>query len=665
MSNPLTSIRDTIVLPPTISAFENRYVRRMNRIALGFFMLHVPVFVLVAYFNATGPLLALGLTTAVLVGPALAYVTFDNPRNVSVVYGFTAMLMGGLLVHFGQGPVQIEMHFYFFALIAMLALFGNPTVILTAAVTVALHHLALWYLLPSSVFNYDAPIWVVLVHAAFVVLESVATVFIARSFFDNVIGLEKIVELRTQELDARNQEMRLVLDNVEQGLLTLDRDGVMSSQKSAIVDSWIGTAVEGQRFVDLLAPLAPATATAFEIAFEQTLMGILPLDVCLEQFPTKLKIGSRELSLSYTPITRDDELVQLLVVISDVTAAVERERLEAEQREVVQIFDRLLSDRAGFVEFFEEAQELVGNVASGRMELRALKRAIHTLKGNSLVFGVQSIAELCHEIETRIEEESGVPSEAELEQLAERWHRLEQRLSTVLGDNAGRIEVAPADYHRLLTGALRERPGPELARMVAELKFEPTSRRLERVSEQARRIARRLGKGEIDVRIDHGGLRLDPRRWSTFWSAFLHVVRNAVDHGLEQPQDRERLGKPRAGCLVLSTAREGAEFVIRVADDGKGVDWESVQKRAAAMGVPVASANEIEAALFLDGVSTAAEVTEVSGRGIGMGALRSACSERGGAMAISSNRGSGTTVEFRFPAGEMAPAPADLLCSAA
>jgi hypothetical protein len=186
---------------------------------LAFFALHVPVFALIALFNGTGPLLALGLTSAVLVGPALAYFGLKNPRTVSVVYGFTAMLMGGLLVHFGQGPMQIEMHFYFFALIAMLALFGNPVVILTAAVTVALHHLVLWFLLPSAVFNYQAPIWVVLVHAAFVVLESVAAVFIARSFFDNVIGLEKIVNARTRELDARHREMRLVLDNVDQALL--------------------------------------------------------------------------------------------------------------------------------------------------------------------------------------------------------------------------------------------------------------------------------------------------------------------------------------------------------------------------------------------------------------------------------------------------------------
>src|SRR6185295_3181140 len=118
------------------------------------------------------PLSALLLTCVVMIGPTIAYRMIKHPRALSVVYGITAMLMGGLLVHFGQGPVQIEMHFYFFALLAMLCMFANPMVNIAAALTVALHHLIVWWLLPGSVFNYDAQWWVVLVHAAFVILET-------------------------------------------------------------------------------------------------------------------------------------------------------------------------------------------------------------------------------------------------------------------------------------------------------------------------------------------------------------------------------------------------------------------------------------------------------------------------------------------------------------
>src|SRR5882672_4176535 len=159
-----------LVLPKQITDFERDYLARVNRVALIFFALHAPVFTLIAWLNGTRPGLAAVLTSAVLAGPVLAQSALKNPRAVSVVYGVTAMFMGGLLVHFGQGPVQIEMHFYFFALLAMLCMFANPMVNLAAAVTVALHHLIVWLIIPRSVFNYEAQWWVVLVHAAFVVL---------------------------------------------------------------------------------------------------------------------------------------------------------------------------------------------------------------------------------------------------------------------------------------------------------------------------------------------------------------------------------------------------------------------------------------------------------------------------------------------------------------
>lgn len=164
----MTKIIGFLKLPSEVSDFERSYLRRVNRIALWFFALHLPLFTLIAWLNGTGPALAALLTTAVLLGPIIAQRGLVEPRSVSVVFGITAMFMGGLLVHFGQGPLQIEMHFYFFALIAMCAVFANPMVILAAAVTVTLHHTVVWLVVPRSVFNYSASIWVVAVHAAFV-----------------------------------------------------------------------------------------------------------------------------------------------------------------------------------------------------------------------------------------------------------------------------------------------------------------------------------------------------------------------------------------------------------------------------------------------------------------------------------------------------------------
>jgi two-component system chemotaxis sensor kinase CheA len=666
MSSILRALRRTIVLPDQVSAFERRHLHRMNRIAMAFFAIHVPAFMIVAYFNDTGPLLAAGLTLAVMVGPAIAAKAFDNPRWVSVVYGFTAMLMGGLLVHFGQGPVQIEMHFYFFALVAMLALFGNPMVILVAAVTVALHHLALWLYLPASVFNYDAPVWVVAVHAAFVVLESVAAIFISRSFFDNVIGLEKIVDARTRELDSRNKAMRLVLDNVEQGCLTLDREGRMSPEYSSALERWFGTPEPDARFVDYFEPKAPGTAVAFECGWDQVLDGILPLDVAIDQMPRAAEIDGRSYELSYTPILGGEELQQMLVVVTDVTAARDRERLQAEQQETATMLDRVVSDRAGFLEYYAEATELVNAITSDAIEdVGALERAVHTLKGNSMIFGVHTVAALCHELESTMVGERRRPSLSERTRLGDRWGRLRKTLDGIFGDGEHqRIEVEVGQYRELLEACLRSERHDVLTTMVAGLCLEPTAARLGRVGEQARRIAQRLGKGDIQIDIEDEMLRLEPKRWAAFWSAFVHVVRNAVDHGLETAQAREQTGKVAEGTLRLRTHLDGGEFVIELADDGRGIDWERVADRARAKGIDVSTPESLAEALFIDGVTTTDRVTEFSGRGVGLGAVRDATRSRGGDVVVHSKPGEGTRFEFRFPATAMAPAPAELLAAA-
>src|SRR5690606_28516469 len=140
---------------------------------------------------------------------------------------------------------------------------------------------------------------------------------------------------------------------------------------------------------------------------------------------------------------------------------------------------------------------------------------------------------------------------------------------------------------------------------VTNLKLEPTAVRLERIAGQARSVASRLGKGELDITIEASNLFLDPERWGSFWSSFIHVVRNCVDHGLERPETRRELGKATHGRLELATRLEGQSVVIEIADDGAGIDWDRVRDKAKELGLPHADRAELEEALFGDGLTTA------------------------------------------------------------
>ena len=638
-----------LILPSEITAFERRYLDRVNRIALWFFVLHVPVLVAVAALNDTGPLRALALSMAVVAGPVLAKYSLSNPRAVSIVHGIAAMFMGGVLVHFGQGPMQIEMHFYFFALLAMCAVFGNPMVIIAAAVTVALHHLIVWLVIPRSVFNYDASAWVVVVHAAFVVLESIAACFISRSFFDNVIGLERIVEARTLALDVKNREMRLLLDSVEQGFLTIDRDGTLAPERSAAIDEWFGAPESGASWFDFLAQLSSDFSRDSALAWDEVREDVMPLALTLEQMPRRFAFGQRTFGVEYRPIGSEPH-DRFLVIVTDLTSRTEQERADAERRETMALFERILADRLGCESFLEEGSQIVSFVErANASDLPAVKRVLHTLKGNASLMGVTSITTLCHDLEDFIALEASVPTGARLAPLREQWARIVADAERLLGKRARTIDISDEDYSALLLAVRSGESKDALTARVESFKLEPAANRLKHFAEQASRIADRLQKPELSVRITGGGVRLDPKKWAGFWGTFVHAIRNAVDHGIESPDMRVARGKKAAGTIDLTASERDGVVSIEIVDDGNGIDWEAVRTRAVRAGLSAESSADLHRCLFENGISTAERVTELSGRGVGMGALMQATRELGGELDVKSTPGRGTRLRMSIP----------------
>ena len=667
-----------IALPPTVTNFEHRYLARLNRVALYFFMLHVPVLMAVAWVAGTGVLSALLLSTVVLVGPVLALRAIQNPRGVSLVHGVTAMLMGGLLVHFGQGPMQIEMHFYFFALLAMLCMFANPMVNLVAAGTAAVHHLGVWLVLPSSVFNYEAQWWVVLVHAGFVVLETVAACYISREFFDNVIGLEKIIEARTETIREKQRDMRLILDNVETGLVTVDLHGRLSAECSRVAEEWFGPPVADSPLGAWLKPGDSSFADWMELSFDSVREGMLPPEVALCQLPRQFKVGDSTYALAYQLIAADAPPVpdpdrrsqqrqasaadasdgaaaqrgKILVIVTDITERLLAEATGRHQAELLHLFQQITRDKAGFIEFLDEAGGLVAALRDGQVSDSAeLKRLVHTLKGNAAIFGMNQVAEACHELESQMAESGGGPEAQVLAHLFEAWDHIRGDLQQMLGEQGdGSIEFNDVEYEALLQAVLAGTPRQDVADMLRALRFEPSAKRLARAAQQLTTLADRLGKPSPRVVVQTNGLRLDRAHFQPFWSEFIHVLRNTVDHGIEDSDARQFAGKPEQATLQLITTADDQHLTVVVQDDGPGIDWARLKAKAEEQGLAVGdNPADVEALLFASGVSAKQEVTELSGRGVGMGAVRDACHALGGRVEVYSQPGRGTRFSFILP----------------
>ena len=160
---------------------------------------------------------------------------------------------------------------------------------------------------------------------------------------------------------------------------------------------------------------------------------------------------------------------------------------------------------------------------------------------------------------------------------------------------------------------------------------------------------------EVQLVIDGADTELDRTLIESIRDPLTHLVRNAIDHGIEPPDVRQAKGKPRLGRLTLRAFHESGQVTIEVQDDGAGIPVEAVRAKAVARGLVDASAaaalpeDRVLQFIFLPGFSTAAQVTSVSGRGVGMDVVKTNIESIGGTVDISSRPGAGTTVRVRVP----------------
>jgi two-component system chemotaxis sensor kinase CheA len=461
-------------------------------------------------------------------------------------------------------------------------------------------------------------------------------------------------------IEDRNRSMRRVLDTVQQGLLTVDLDGTMSAERSAVVERWLGPSHGQATLGDYARAHDPQFAESFELGMGQLREDFLPLELCLDQLPKRLVIGTRTVAVDYEPIVADGRACALLVVMSDVTAEIERERLEVEQLEQVSILKLATRDRGALVAFLGEAARIVEGLGRSTSELSE-KQLIHTLKGSAAQVGLIELARVCHKVEENISLE-GELTPRDRESIDAAWRRTKERIDRVFTDRSRtHLEVERIEYDNVVDLVQRRVRHHHIHDELRTWILDPVQVQLERLGEHARALCERLGKASLAVRCDANGLRVDAAELASFWPACVHLVRNAVDHGIEAAAVRRGAGKPEGGRLTLTADRRDGALVVRIADDGAGIDWAEVERRAAARGLPVATEAQLVDALWTDDVSTRDRASEYSGRGVGMAAVRTEVERRGGHVSVHSHAGRGTTIELTIPQAtpiRMAPAVA-------
>lgn len=194
----------------------------------------------------------------------------------------------------------------------------------------------------------------------------------------------------------------------------------------------------------------------------------------------------------------------------------------------------------------------------------------------------------------------------------------------------------------------------ELQKSVLKLRMVTIDQVFRRFARPMRELSAERGK-EIDFEIAGGETELDRALVDSLYEPLLHTLRNAVDHGIESPEERIAAGKDAVGRISMRAYHQGNQIVVEVSDDGRGIDSSELKTRvirSGAMskeevdGVPEDEAAEL---IFLEGVSTAKEITKLSGRGIGAAAVKSAIEHLRGSVSVKSEPGRGTCFALRMP----------------
>ena len=190
----------------------------------------------------------------------------------------------------------------------------------------------------------------------------------------------------------------------------------------------------------------------------------------------------------------------------------------------------------------------------------------------------------------------------------------------------------------------------ELQDLVLKIRMQQVSVVFNRFPRMVRDLSRELGK-EIDLEVIGEETELDKTVVSELSEPLIHLFRNSIDHGVEMPADREAKGKSRVGKIILSATQEGNKVLITVKDDGKGIDAKVIKASAERKGISTEgmSDDEIKNLVFHPGFSTAQEVTNISGRGVGLDAVVAKINELGGSFEMKSELNIGTTFIIKLP----------------
>ena len=480
---------------------------------------------------------------------------------------------------------------------------------------------------------------------------------------DRMITLAADLETRVGERTSAIQSM---LDVTGDGFLTFGSDYLVREEYSRPAETIFGGAIAGRRIADLLF-MEDSDRQEFVEGLDLFFKGTAKAEVIFDLLEKRVEIADRVISVDYRAI--DDGTV--LLALTDIT---DQERLEAEVAEQNRRRDLILkvvSNKAYFASYVEEANDLfqvLDAVSSHRTSAipdetaERLAAQVHTFKGNANFLGFTRTATVAHDFEDQLVALPILQGEVDLSsevfvmkrQFYEEYNAIAETLGDQWINDLSKISVPVASVEKV-EQYVRGKYGADkaLVRAMEQLRSVPMSSLFSRYPQMIADLAGRRGRRVKPVSVRGGDFRVLPEQYDNLVNALTHIARNMVDHGIESPAEREMKGKSDLGTIAIDIERDRGEIAVSFSDDGRGISFAAVEAKARELGMiengNEPSRSELLGYLFSAGFSTADEVTMVSGRGVGLNAVQRAVQQLGGKIAVETRPGRGTTFRITVP----------------
>lgn len=494
--------------------------------------------------------------------------------------------------------------------------------------------------------------------------------------------LEQRVKERTEALSQKTNDMNAMLSNMDLGVFTLVPGATIHPEYSAHLETILEQeSLSGEHIKDVLLEKTSLGSNAKD-QIEAVLNGAIGEESFNFDFNSHLLSNevefisnqntSKILQLTWNPIlTKDDLIEKILVTTKDITRLKKLEyESQKQQRELVKISQVIKISIGKYNEFinsstnfFDENEKLIKNTNEKSPEtIDALFRNMHTVKGNARTFELTELTDIVHEIEQeycslRDNTQSIWDPQKLLEGLEKARSVLAQyqhvndnilgrkgrasdqftaRGSFVTTEQAVELSnLARSFVSSLNLTDAQQQASTTLLNKISSINTIPLTRVVESALDSLESLAQELGKPEPEANLSLHPALLDVKVAEPLKSSLMHIIRNSADHGIENVEDRRKKGKSDSGKITLNTTAFEDHIKLEIFDDGAGLPLHKIIEKAIEQNIldkkqaNNLTATEIANLIFKGGLTTAEQVSQVSGRGVGMDAVKSFLTSNG------------------------------------